>query len=100
MQRTENPYVNAITRSFYSAWLPAWAWLGVCRYIYRRWFLFIAAPVFALEKSISEFIVKRFFTLGLLIVFPGLFACASVDSSDVRTSGVLPIIEVTANGDG
>lgn len=44
--------------------------------------------------------MKRFFTLGLLIVFPGLFACASVDSSDVRTSGVLPIIEVTANGDG
>ena len=90
----------AITRNFYGAWLPECAWLGVCRYIYRRLVLFIAEPVFALEKSTSEFIVKRFFTLGLLIVFPGLFACASVDSSDVRTSGVLPIIEVTANGDG
>lgn len=44
--------------------------------------------------------MKRFSFLILVTVIPGVLACQRIDSSDVRTSGVQPIIEVLASGNG
>ena len=44
--------------------------------------------------------MKRFLALSLFLFCPVFLACASVKSTDVKTSGVLPTIQVTASGDG
>lgn len=44
--------------------------------------------------------MNRYSSLVAILALPSAWACETVESSDVRTSGVLPTIEATAIGDG
>lgn len=44
--------------------------------------------------------MKRVSSLMLVLAIPATFACERIDSSDIRTAGVEPIIQATALGNG